>query len=199
MRTFNSLQEFIDYVPNCLICNKELIVSLSSTLHSVEGKHKRWASGREALNVRFEKKEGLLHSKHKSYKISIKLDDNSILEGGEVMSRITSDSTFVRKNCPTCHLKIATVCSGSDLKKGKRFSDLTLRSEELHFTMKGGKDLSVEKQYPAYGNPPWDTVDGDTANIRLNHKFLPPVPFDFNKFNSFEQLIRRIQTIVLFH
>ena len=139
-------------------------------------------------------KNCILHSNHKTYKLNIDNITNVILEGQDLLDKFTTEATYVRKKCPTCHLKIEATCSGNLIKKEKRFPALTLRREELHFTMRGGKDLSVQKYYATS-----TFFEDSQAHISLNHKDLPSVPFDFNKFNSFEQLVRRINTIVLFH
>lgn len=195
MKTFNTLQEYVDYVPTCLICKKEMRVSLTGTMQAtpVSGQ-KRWASSRKSLDIKFDIKEGVLVSKHKTHKLSMKLDDNSLVEGEDIVARLTSKLTFVKKSCQTCHVKIQANCSNPQFKKEKRFPALTLHSEELHFTMRGGKDLNVTKYYGS--NDSSETEK--SASIQINYKYLPPVPFDFNKFNSFEQLTRRISTIVLF-
>ncbi len=193
MKVFQTIQELVNYVPNCLICKKEMQVSLSTYLSSNDPK--RRVNSRESVSLRFELENCILHSKHKSYQLKIDTITNVILEGQDLADRFTTESTYIKKKCPTCHLKIETICSNGTIKKEKRFPDLTLRHEELHFTMRGGKDLSVSKYYSTNTSPEGDSQ----AQIMLNHKYLPPVPFDFNKFNSFEQLVNRINTIVLFH
>lgn len=196
MITFKTLQEFINYVPQCLICKKHLQLSFTGYLTSVKDKRPRWAGGREALTLKFENRDGVLYSKHKSHVLHIDVATNVVLMGHDLVDRFDTGNFYFNKNCPTCHLKISTTWSAPQLKKEKRFPELTLASEELHFTMKGGKDLSVKKYYSVFAAEP---DNENSAQLCLNHKYLPPVPFDFNKFNSFEQLVKRINTIVLFH
>jgi len=191
--SFQTLKEFSEYVPNCIICRKTMDISIDSILGPVPGLHKRWASARESVHLKMSINEGILQSKHKSYKLHINPEDNIIVEGIEFATRFNSESTYVKKTCPTCHFKIHSVCPSRTIKKEKRFPALSLLREELHFTMRGGKDLHINKGYSINSN------NDDLANIQLNRKYLPPVPLNFNKFTSFEQLINRINTIILFH
>lgn len=190
MHSFQNLQQLIDYVPNCFICNKELGITITTNLASSNGSKKNWPQ--KHLNIRLEKKDGLLQSMHKTAKLVINPEDNSIVEGMDLVKDMIYPSSYVNKNCPTCHLKVQT--SMVDPGKGKRtnFPALTLGREELHFTMKGGKGVTVNKYYSSY-------QENDLAYIRVSSKTLPPLPFDFNKFNDFEHLVKRISTLIVFH
>lgn len=189
MKSFLNFQALLDYIPNCIICTKPMQMQMSGTLG-----HKANAHTRERYSMHLALKDGLLFSKHKSHKLVINPVDNSVVEGVDLAARIISEYTSVKKMCQTCHFKIETFCSGSKVKKEKNFPILTLQTEELHFTMKGGKDVHVTKYYPGNGGG-----QEYTARIMLNGKYLPPVPFEFDKFNSFQALNKRINTIVVFH
>lgn len=154
----------------------------------------RWGGGTETVRLKLELNDGILRSKHKSYSISIEIATNNIIDGQELINRLQPGNTHVRKMCPTCHFKINTGYGTGSTKKQNCFPALTMQSEELHYTLKGGKDVQISKYYRS-GDPD----KGRSATIRLNNKYLPPVPFDFNKFSDLEHLNKRLDTIILFH
>lgn len=188
MPYFQNLQQLVDYVPNCFICNKQLGVSITTNLATT--KKKDWPA--KHLNIRLESNDGLLQSMHKTAKLTINPVDNTVTEGVDLVKEMIYPSSYVNKNCPTCHLKVQT--NMVDPGKGKRdgFPRLILAREELHFTMKGGKGVFVSKYYST-------NQEEEVAYIRVNGKHLPPLPFDFNKFSSLENLVKRINTLIVFH
>lgn len=186
---FLTLQALLEYIPNCIVCTKPMNLQMSGTLAYQSGSHNR-----ERYSMTLALKDNLLVSKHKSHKLIINPIDNTVIESVDLAGRIISEYTSVKKMCPTCHFKIETFYSGNKAKKEKTFPALMLQNEELHFIMKGGKDVRVTKYYSGNNN------DREaTARIQLNGKYLPPMPFDFDKFNSFQALNKRINTIVVFH
>lgn len=194
MRTFKTLNEVIDYIPNCLICQKGMTLSIDGVLSSQAGHHPRWSRGLESVKLKMGLVDGFLRSNHKNDNISICVSDNKIIDGWEIVNRLMPGTTYVRKMCLTCHFKIHTYHIGGAVKKENCFPPLTMHSEELHYTMKGGKDVRVTKYYHADGS-----LTGEYATIKLDNKFLPPVPLDFDKFKDLVHLNKRLATIKLFH
>ncbi len=191
MLTFSTLNDLNNYVPNCVICSKPMHISITGIATGPANKP-RWGSGSESIRVKFELKEGILRSKNEKHKMSIEMATNAIIEGADLISRLLSAN--VTKGCPTCHFKINTGWGHHTEKKENCFPALTIESEELHYTLKGGKDIQISKYYRAS-----DPERSQTATIRLNNKYLPPIPFDFNKFSDLEHLNKRLDTIILFH
>jgi hypothetical protein len=70
---------------------------------------------------------------------------------------------------------------------------LILAQEELHYTLTKGVDVKIIKYYT-----PVD-LENCQATITLNHKYLPPMPFDFEKFKDLSHLNKRLATLKLFH
>jgi hypothetical protein len=193
MRTFKTLSELNDYVPVCIICQKSMRLSIDGMLTSVAPNKPRWSSGRETIHLKLELKEGILRSKHKNHNVSIELVTNKIIDGQDMINRLMPSATYVRKICPTCHFKIHTEYRTGAIKKENCFPVLTIQHEELHYTLKGGKDVQITKYYNA------DKPEAETATIRLESKFLPPVPLDFDKFRDLAQLNKRLDIIKIFH
>lgn len=193
MHTFQTLAELNSYIPECLICRKPMRISIDGMLSSVASNKPRWNHGRETVHLKMELKEGVLRSKHKNHSVSIEIATNAIIDGQDMINRLTPGATYVRKMCPTCHFKIHTEYDKVADKKENCFPALTIQSEELHYTLKGGKDLQITKYYNT-GN-----LRGEAATIRMDNKFLPPVPLDFDKFKDLAQLNKRLDMIKIFH
>lgn len=185
-------------------------IYLDGRLSSVSDKKPRWNSGRSRLRVRVQLEEGLLHSTHKQHKITIDPVSNKVIEGLDLVERMLPDIVFANKSCPTCDFKIAAAYLKNpdpknanpwqkfnddfgQLREKECFPPLALREEQVHYTLKGGIDIRILKSYP------WPEPNNITATIILNGKYLPPAPFDFNKFQDMEHLNKRIATIKLFH
>jgi hypothetical protein len=190
MITFQTLSELYAYVPTCLICSKDLDVSIDGTFSPVANNKPRFSRGGEKVHFKTSFQDGILTAKSTNYVLRLDPTSNKILEGGELVNRMLVNQTQVNKKCPTCHLKINTQYSSGNTKKEIYFPPLTLRSEELHYTLRGGKRVRIEKYY-------YD--QNATTQFQLNGKYLPPVPFEFNKIKDLTHLNKRIATIILFH
>jgi hypothetical protein len=189
MQKFKLLKELLDYIPNCILCHKPLRIVIEGRLSMVLPSKPRWGSGNEVVSLKLFPKDGILSSKHKNHSVAIELETNNIIDGQDLVNRMTPSQTYVKKNCPTCHFKIQTSYIKGDIKKENCFPVLTMYSEELHYTRKGGKDVFINKYHQA---------DGSKVSIRLDGKYLPPVPLDFDKFIDLAHLNKRIDTIRLF-
>lgn len=207
MVAFNSLQEFINYIPQCVICGKSMDLFIEGQLSSVSKKKPRYNHGRDHLYVKMRSEYTHLRSLHKSYEISINPVTNEVTQGIDLINRLQDSMIYAHKSCTTCHFKIQAAFwqklpnrsyqTGSD-KIGQEwkenfFPPFSLKEEDLHYTLKGGVDIRIQKHYA------WPTLENTTASIILNRKSLPPMPLDFNKFEGIEHLNKRIATIKLFH
>lgn len=212
MRLFTTLEMLDNYIPNCFICHKKMQMILEGRLASISKDKPRWDSGRETAKLKLTLKDGLYYSSYKSHNvICINPVDNKVVEGMDLISRMIVGSIYANKLCHTCHLKIKTehrnTATPSTLQntanfiknefelinKEKRIPALALSQEELHYTLRGGVDVKISKYYDH------TNLDNCTALITLNHKHLPPMPLDFDKFKDLEHLNKRLATIKLFH
>ena len=210
MVAFNSLQEFIYYIPQCVICRKSMDLHIEGQLSSVSKKKPRYNHGRDHLYVKLRSEYTHLRSVHKSFEISIHPETNEVTVGAELINRMQDSMIYVHKSCTTCHFKIqASFLKGQKSSatssyyqysdkigqqwKENHFPPFSLREEELHYTLKGGVDVRIQKNYS------WPTTENTSAIISLARKELPPMPLDFNKFEGMEHLNKRLATIKLFH
>lgn len=183
MKVFSNFKELIDYVPNCLICGKQLGVHLFGcyAFHNL----------RFSLKV----KDGALVGKYKDRAIAINITDNSIILGQDTINQLMTNWVTVYKKCSTCRCTITTqyaVGYGGTgiIKKHKNFPSLTLKSEEIHFTRKRNKLVSIAQTY--YDAPAISTF------ILINNKTVNPLYMDFNKFKNLNHLNERLSTILTF-
>lgn len=198
MVTFPTLNDLHNYVPNCVVCSKPMRFAIEGIVMPT-GPTKRWGGGTETIRMKLDVNDGKLHTivhekAKKNYNLIIDIFTNEIIEGRDIVEKIKPGNAWVRKLCPTCHFKINVNWDASAPKKKHCFPALTLNSEELHYTLKGGKDVTISKHY-RQGDPD----NGKSATIQLSGRYLPPIPFDFNKFSDLEHLNKRLATIILFH
>lgn len=192
MRTFKSLQELVDYIPQCILCNKDMPITINASL-SAALPAKKYASS-EHVNLKTEIKDGVARSKNKKYSLSVELATNKIIDGIDLVNRMQNSWTYVNKCCPTCHFKISTVYGTNAQKKEHCFPALTLQNEELSYTLKRGRRVFISKRYYDH-----NTQQHHLASIRLDQKYLPEMPLDFAKFTGLTQLNHRLATLITFH
>lgn len=209
MVVFNSLSEYMNYVPNCVVCGKYMELYIDGHLRSLTKKKPRYNHSRDHLYVKMQLEYTHLRSKHKQHEIVINPETNEVTIGAELTNRLKEDRIYANKRCTTCHFKISAAFEapkGANLSSYYHYSDkiglfwkdnyfppLSLKEEELHYTLKGGVDIRISKMYS------WPTTEDASAIISLGHKDLPPMPLNFDKFEGLEHLNKRIATIKLFH
>lgn len=189
MIIFQTLSELYAYVPTCLICAKDLYVSIEGTIYPVAANKPRFSRGGQKVHFKVSLEKDIVIAKSTNDTIRLDVNSNKILEGCDLVNRMLANQISVNKKCSTCHFKINTQY-GSNTKRESYFPPMTLRSEELHYTLRGGKRVSIDKYYYDHNS---------TIHFKLDGKYLPPVPFEFNKIKNITHLNKRIATIVLFH
>lgn len=188
MKKFTTLLDFHNYIPNCIICHKPTVISLDGALYPVGANARRWSS-RERLCLNLSLKDDGFYSNKKKAIVFFDFS-NKILEGINLVHRFVPHQTHLKKSCNTCHFKIYTDNFSEAINTQESLPAVSLASEEIHYTMKGGKSISVTK-YHRYSN--------ESINIMLDGKSLPSSSLDFDKFENIEQLSKRINMIKLFH
>jgi hypothetical protein len=192
MKKFTTLLDFHNYIPNCIICHKPTIISIDGALYAV-GDNTRRSSSRARLCLNLHLKDDGFHSNKKAV---VFFDfSNKILEGIDLVHRFVPHKTYLKKTCNTCHFKIYTDTFIQSINTKDSLPEARLACEEIHYTMKGGKSISVTKYHkidkPGYSN--------ESINIMLDNKPLPSSSLEFDKFENIEQLSKRINMIKLFH
>jgi len=185
---FNSLAEFHEYIPQCLICGKDMYYALS--LYGKSPQQRTYSLLKYNLEIR----DNLAQSKAKKQKqiapITIDISSNEIIDGVDLFHN--SHNGSLHKICCTCHCKIFTSFQKPE-KKGL-FPKLILTSEELKYMRKGGKSFELKNWYNAYGN---NTV---SCTLKFDGKNLTsPVPIELYKFKDLDHVNKRIGTIITFH
>jgi len=185
MKTFQTLQELLDHVPQCIICGKDMNVHL-------DGHLRQWYQ--DGVHFKFEMKDGLLCSKkHKKYSVIIEPKSNLILEGQEVVNNLMVNWITVYKTCWTCKCTVSTRYNSGHRKKTDVFPPLSLTGEELSYTLRRGKSVDISQTY--YDD---SSLLGVRTNIVVNHRMVTPRYFDFSKYKNLEQVNNRIATILTF-
>jgi hypothetical protein len=193
MRAFKTLQELIDYIPKCVICQKEMKLSIEGYLAPIDPRKPRWGSGSERVYFKLQYKDGILRSKHKNHSLSIEAATNKLIDGEDMINRLMINSIHAKKCCPTCAFKSYSVYQAGNTKKTHHFPPMMLQSEELSYTLKGGKRVNIMKHHNFS-----DKDEEAKCYINYNGTMLPPIALDFNKLSDLEQINRKIKTIVTF-
>jgi len=199
-RFFKTIQDLIDYIPNCIICRKEMIISIEGVILPLLPSKNQYAKKENVQMILF-LKDGIVRTKKRNLSLAIKAEDNFIIDGQDIVSRLMINWTYVKKICSTCNFKINTVIDYKEgvIKKQNYFPPLIIDHEVLQYTFKGGKKVHITKYYnDYYYNNRVLPSRSEAVTIRLNDKSLPPVPLDLDKFKNLDQLNKRLSTIILF-
>lgn len=189
MKMFQTLKDYVNYIPNCFICQKPLYIILEGELKT------SLYSKCVLVPLKLSDGSDVLFSKNSKQPLIIGLENNLVIEDHGLfqdLSRRIRHLT-IRKQCNTCDLKIHGVFG--ELKTVKNLPPIYLSDEWVNYTITGGKRIMVYK----YHDRP-ESLSPEVVVIKLDGKQVPmSIPFDFSKFNNLEQLNRRLKTIVVFH
>lgn len=181
---FETLQELIDYVPRCLICNKEMQLDITGTIPFVTGYD--FHSFKMILNS-----DGRLSSKNKSLDINPKT--NEVFSGLDTLSKMVYNLTNhinIYKKCYTCSFLIK--CKYDNIKyiKLEKFPTISLIQEELSYTMSKNKAVRYVKYFPP-------NFLG-SSYMTINNKYINNFYIDLSKINNLKHLTRKIKTFLTF-
>ena len=191
MHTFETLQQLLDYIPNCIICQKpmKLVISGGVPSRTVNNYWQQFI-----INLKMELIESKLHSKNKNWVLIIDPWDNQISTGLSLVNDLLSQSHSkldVFKKCWTCNFKINGLCN-SNGKRVSAFPKVSLHSEELHYTM--NRDRTV-RLFKYYGDA---SVIGERTIINVNHRELKSIPLNFERIKNLDQLNHKLKTLMTF-
>lgn len=177
----------MDYVPHCLICGKQLELHLHGRIYRAND---NVAYHKSALHFRLKSKDEYLIGNNKKHSFAINPLDNEISSGKDTVNDLLVNRVMVNKKCYTCYFSIVTEHPGSKLVNYKKFPPLTLKNEEIYFTRKRGKPVSIYQNYH----------DDSTlrTNIVIDRRTVPSIYMDFSKFKNLDHLNERISTILTF-
>ena len=183
-----SLKEISEYIPNCLICGKQIPIIIDGLLKNKKGLHSF-----DRVNIRTEIKNNIVISMNKNYPLSINLDTAEILEGKELVNILMSRWLYIKKHCKTCHFIITMMYNSGNLKNVNNFPKYELYSEELAYTMPGGKRAYIHKRYFEK-----DSLLATYTQLYIDNKPILSCQFDFSKFENLKQINKRVLTIRTF-
>jgi hypothetical protein len=186
MNIFKTPQEMAEYIPHCLICGKEMNFSMDGTISPLGKAQSRYSHGNEHIRLRMNLRDGILYAKHKKHDVNIELATGKVIAGQDLFNRFYMPSVKIMKTCGTCDFKLeALVVEQLD----GQFPVCSLRSERLHYTLKGGKEVVIVKYH-----------NSKSVSIQVSGKSLPEIQFefDFAKFKNLAHLNQRLGTILLF-
>lgn len=197
MKTFETLQELIDYVPNCIICGKQLMIHLYGNVKTDLSLSGYYFSPSQHFHLKM--KDNLLIGKNKNYSITINPKNNSIISNQELFDNLVLSWISVTKKCNTCRCIIKTRYNDDIIVNNKKFPKLTLTNEDLWFTRKREKSVSISQSY--YDN----SLLGIRVYIIINNKIISdptnvgmPLFINFDQFKNLNSLNKRISTILTF-
>lgn len=194
MKVFSNFKELIDYIPNCIICGKQLDLHLNGRIEQKSLITNKWNTINH-IHFRLKLKDGYLVGKHKEHSFTINTLDNHIISGKDTVSALLRAHPTVNKKCYTCHFVITTespsiTVANYMISNYKNFPPLTLKSEEIYFTRKREKPVSINQIY---------FEDAITqTRIIVGHKPVRSVYIDFNKIKDLNHLNSKLSTILTF-
>lgn len=196
MFTFLTLKDLYEYIPNCIICGKEMKLSLSgqhSKFSQVVPNYQFGASTKSSVHLKSYIKNNTILFKNKKFSFSIDRDTNKIIDGAELVNNLCINWMFISKGCITCDFKIQNIYNDGSTKKLEIFPPLKHVEERIHYTMKRGT-VTIHKHF--YDD---STLLGETTQITVNRKpITQSIHLDFSKFKNLKQLNRRLETIIMF-
>lgn len=184
-----SLNSYLEYIPNCIICGKKLRIEINGRLPN---KLKKYST--TSINLKTKIEDNCLISLNKDYPLTIDLISSEIFEGRQFIIDLMTGWIYINKLCSTCHFKISAIYNRGFMEKLlTTFPQIHLYSEDLSYTMTGGHKAEIHKIY-------YDDSTGlkDRTLIHINGKLLPNFPFQLNKFNHLNELNQRLFMIRTF-
>lgn len=195
MKTFQTLQELLDYIPNCIICGKPMELRIVGSI-PLKGEPS-WRNTRSICFKMFVLEDKLHSRKHKDFSLVIDPTTNHISSGKDVLNQMvwTSYSGIIAlKKCKTCNFKIeAEYTNGINSQKLHVFPELRLVSEEIHYTMRRHKLVQI---YKRYHRP--DSGLGDGISVVVGHFQVNLSVLDFAKIQDLDHLNNKIKTFLVF-
>jgi hypothetical protein len=168
-------------------------LSIEGYLNPVASNKPRWGGGTERVYLKLELKDDILRCKYKGHSLAIEAGTNKLIDGEDLVNRLMLHTISVKKCCPTCVFKAISEYRAGNIKKTHHFPPMMLRSEELNYTMRGGKRVNISKYYQF-------NKEDEEANcfISYNGSSLQPIALDFTKLTDLDQISKKVKTIVVF-
>lgn len=180
MKKFNFIKEFINYIPKCLLCEKDMTIYISGFVES------------KSLYIEIIFSEEMVVSKNKNYQLIINPNNNLIIVDNQLILKM-SRIIHLDKSCKTCNFKIQSHSLFDPKREHGHFPPMILSKENINYTRKRGKNIDITKYYSMYN----DEADSKTY-ILIDNKEIKYFNLDLSKFKNLRHLNSRISTLITF-
>lgn len=182
MNNSQKIQKFIDYMPNCLICGKDLVIRLYPYI-SIKNKH---------LIIPIKIKNNILYNEF--YNIQINLLDCT-MNDNFLCSKRSLEDMEIKKCCTTCVFDIIANCVLDKNNKNK-IKDFYLSHEIIKFTAPGiNKPIEVIN---FYGKESTTNYNKSLIYLGDNQLDLQVDYLNLNNIKNFSSLKRKIKAALVF-
>ena len=193
MKNFDNLQQLIDYIPNCIICEKPLYITLNGRWCLSE--EEKWNDSPYTTEIGVFIKEGFLYPKNKKLNFKIDISNNKIVNNLSFFKKIHTLTLNVYKKCRTCAFCIAlTAWNKNPIAKVVMFPQLVLSYEKIRFYTKNNKYVQIYKEYDTFGR----YKDHTFIIINRKEQSLSGDYLKLEKIKNFSSLKNKLSTILTF-
>jgi len=199
MKIFNSIKEFIEYIPNCLVCGKTMNLAVRGIRLNKNN------NGYDQIHIKMAFDEGSIISTNKEHPLVITTDDNKLIVGEQLIREISNRVIGLDKSCRTCKFKIQTshdieekffrsnimerffrnTTTKSPYKTGI-FPSVKLEQEELKYTKTHGKLVDIVR------------YRGEHTVVNIDNKRVKSFDLDISKFKDLDHLNNRLSVLMTF-
>lgn len=188
MIEFETIDKFINYIPNCIICGKKLTLYLNlfnesfftrrqGYFHFIEMKHD----------------DEFLISKNKLFNFSFDSKSNLIIDGINLFNESMKRNNQFLMKCKTCAFYTKAMCRAGAIKKYLYIPKIELYQVNIQYMLPKHKSFLI-KNYLSL-----DSNDFNSSYITINEKSIGALPYiDLAKFSNIKQLNKRIKTLITF-
>lgn len=174
MITFSKIKDFIEYIPNCIICQKPMV--LGAEITSVK---------RKTLTcVKTKIIDDIMVSKKPEFEFVININTNQIVN-------MTADiflSHYI-KYCATCKFTVEAYAEKLSNKIDKIAAPTVLSFENLCYTTKKNKHVKLAKYYY--------NINSCSQHIVVDKKIISIPIIDLSQIKNLKHLDKRIATLMV--
>ena len=190
MITFDTLKEYLDYIPNCIICEKPMTFYILGNVRGYYAVNKNYYN---KVSMKMIMVDNLLKSKNKDYSLIINPETNKITEGVELVNKLRVNILNCKKKCATCNFDVYSNYKSGNIKNSESFPKINLQSIHVEYMMKNHITVYLSKNRNCYNN-----IYSVYCSIGGKSMYEFPNSFDFSHFTNLKQLNNRLKTILTF-
>lgn len=194
MKKFESVRDFLNYVPRCLICNKNFTIYVNFKI-----RHDNDRSYEKDLVILMHVENNILCNYNKKYVIDLDsgITDESKINSTDQLIRWTR----IEKKCHQCIFKIVADNNVIDVVINHNLvakPGLFLAREEISYFI-DNKTIYLDQIHPQISPIPIVFIYKVSSILTCNNIVIArDFCIDFQKINNFEQLNNKILTMITF-